>query len=143
MRPAAFGLLILGAAVGGGCESRPVGTPAPAVSLLIGSGGGITGAHRRYRVEEDGAVYALGPDAKSARRVGTLGEDATRRTFRDLEALALASYDFDHPFDMTYSLGVERGGETHWVRWGDPAHAIREDVKAFHARVTRAIRALP
>jgi hypothetical protein len=110
--------------------------------FYVGSGGGVTGAHERYRVSYSGLVEALDVGTKSYTRLGNLSGAAARELFSDFDRLELHSYEFNHPHNMTYSLGVDRGAEIHWVRWGAPGLAVREDVARFYARVTQAIRSL-
>jgi hypothetical protein len=110
--------------------------------FYVGSGGGVTGAQERYRVSHSGLVEALDVGTKSSTRLGNLDGAVARELFSELDKLELHSYEFDHPHNMTYSLGVDRGTEIQWVRWGAPEHAVREDVARFYARATEAIRSL-
>ena len=110
--------------------------------IVLGSGGGYTGAYSGYIIHGDGQVAGwrgVGATRDSSRALFTLSRDSTDYYFDQLETMKFEKIDFNSPGNLTYLLELEHDEKSHIVRWGDARYTPPVPVSDFYARTIEMI----
>jgi hypothetical protein len=137
-RSISIGALAVAALAIAGCGS----TRTQSDRIVLGSGGGYTGAYSGYIIHGDGKVAGwrgVGAARDSVRPLFTLSRDSTDRYFDQLESMKFTTIDFNSPGNFTYLLELEHGDSSHIVRWGDARYAPPTSVSDFYAQTIEMI----
>jgi len=100
--------------------------------LIIGSGGGVTGAVNEYRIEVDGSVYEKKSLGETATRKKGLQVDQIQKINQQFNDLNIDSLKYNKPGNLYYFVGYELNGEKHQITWGATNDEVPEKVKAYY-----------
>jgi hypothetical protein len=105
--------------------------------FLMGSGGGFTSVYTTYRIHSSGKVEMSKSALKGYSFFKNLPTDSVKKMFSDLDALSLASYNFNSPGNITYFLVVDG----HMVKWGAATKPVRNDISIFFEQARKFLKA--
>ncbi|MGQ9752611.1 MAG: hypothetical protein ACUVRE_08275 [Thermoanaerobaculaceae bacterium] len=106
-----------------GLGSQPLGERAAephAFTLVLGQGGGFTGAQEGYRINFQGKVerwHRLPGKPASYQEIGTLSQEQLRELTAALEALDLANLPAGAPGNFSSFLEITISQSTHSTVW--------------------------
>jgi len=112
----------------------------PETQLIFGSGGGVTGEVSTYTLLENGQVFYTNSFTKEKKEMKSLKKKETSLCYEKMQALQLATMDFDHPGNMYYFLEEVNGDERHRVTWGSADHEISEACKVLYEELKTTIK---
>jgi len=81
--------------------------------LIVGSGGGVTGAVNEYRIEVDGSVYEKKSLGETASRKKGLQTNQIQQINQQFDALDFDNLKYNNPGNLYYYIGYELNGKTH------------------------------
>lgn len=100
--------------------------------LIVGSGGGVTGAVNEYRIEVDGAVYEKKSLGDNASRKKGLQVDQIQKINQQFNELDIDNLKYNNPGNLYYFVGYEVNGKTHQITWGGTNDEVPEKIKAYY-----------
>src|SRR5262245_5906409 len=108
-------------------------------SILLGSGGGITGMSTVYRVTQAGEVF-------KGQGIGEINytECAPIKRAKAKELIAkvttaVSSPEFEHPGNMYQFLSLKETDGEKKITWGDTNHPVPDNIKALYDEIQTAI----
>ena len=122
-------------------KQKAMTTTQPERSLILGSGGGFTGAYIIYKIYNTGKIEIQNDDSKSFDYLKSIPADSAAYCFSALDELNIENYGFNHPHNMTYFIEIGSGKDANEIKWGDINHPIRKDIDIFFKRTLKMISA--
>ena len=122
-------VLVLAAGCAGSDAPRQDDATPADLEVVIGQGGGVTGAWTGHRLHRDGTVerWAAAPGADRAfEPAGALEVGAVADVWRDLEAVT-RSDEVRAPGNLSRTLEITADGRTRRSTWEPGAHAPLDD----------------
>jgi hypothetical protein len=107
--------------------------------IIVGSGGGVTGAWREYRLLESGYWYTRTNRDSTFTVLDHKSRAEVASFFKKSKALALNKKAFDHPGNLYYFVETKRGRTQHRVTWGASKLKAPVAVKQFYDAFMKAI----
>ncbi|WP_229311015.1 FAD-binding oxidoreductase [Larkinella soli] len=119
-------------------QMTPVGKVRPDLyrerQIVVGSGGGVTGASGAYYLLENGALYGRSDADKEFTFLGMQSKAATRKLFRTLEQeCRIRSLKFDHSGNQYRFVRWKKGRQEYTVTWGDPQNPVPAAFSRFYS----------
>ena len=112
--------------------------------LLVGSGGGFSGATTTYSLLDNGQLFRQTQADTIALALGRLTTGTTARLFSQLEKRCrIRQTHFDHPGNLYQFVGWQRGQIRHTVTWGDNDHSPPARFEAFYQHFFRQLPSPP
>lgn len=104
---------------------RLVGSVTPATytgrQVLVGSGGGVTGASTTYYLLETGQLFGRRSRDSTFTFIGRQPVAQTKRLFSTVETTCrIRTTRFDNPGNRYQFVGWRRGKQAYKVTWGEP-----------------------
>jgi hypothetical protein len=88
--------------------------------IIVGKGGGTTGASTAYYLLENGYLYARSDSDSLFTRLGKIPATTTRRLFRELEmSCRIKTTQFSKPGNIYQFVGWKKNRQEYKVTWGD------------------------
>jgi hypothetical protein len=87
--------------------------------IVFGKGGGFTGKYDEYFVNKNGELYKKDPSTKSFTLLKELSHKETKNIFKEVEANKLFEIKFNHPYNITCYMEIEKGSSSNRIVWGD------------------------
>ena len=107
--------------------------------LIIGSGGGVTGAIKEYAVFENGQLFINKGVKGDWRELKSVSGRTVRKIFSKAESLGLDELKFNHPGNMSYYLIYKNGKKSNEVKWGDANNQVPPEIAAFYQELIREL----
>ncbi len=108
-----------------------------AETVVIGHGGGITGATTQYIIEGNGQLtktYGMPTAKMDTTLMGKLSIEQLKQVHEGLDSLKLKELVFNHPGNMSWFIAIEVGDSLqNKIIWGEPnKQKVDEVVKNYH-----------
>lgn len=103
--------------------------------LVIGSSGGVTGMIREYALLDNGDLFVSKGLEGEWKFLRKLKHSLVKPLFEEAESLALMSYRFNHPGNMTYYIVYKADKRKNTIKWGETGTEIRPEVKQFYDKL--------
>lgn len=107
--------------------------------IVIGSGGGVTGAVTTYELYEDGTLYensSLNLDI-SQKKMNTL--KGMKEIQNQFDALNIDTIKLNAPGNMYFFVGYQKDGESHRCTWGANDVQAPENLRTFYENLMETI----
>ena len=111
-------------------------------TILIGSGGGVTGMANVYRITPSGEVFrgkGIG-DIKYTECAKIKRAKAKKMIAK--VATVVSGANFDHPGNMYYFMTLQENDGEKKVTWGDTNNAVPDNIKTLYEEIQAAITGL-
>ncbi|MFZ1790923.1 MAG: hypothetical protein WAT92_21545 [Saprospiraceae bacterium] len=86
--------------------------------IILGSGGGFTGAVSQYYLLENGLVFRSGNTDTTFTEIGKLEKDIANQLFESYLTLNLDKQHLDEPGNRYYFMIHKAKGQEHKLQWG-------------------------
>lgn len=111
--------------------------------IIVGKGGGFTGASKAYYLLENGYFYSKSDTDSLFTRLGKKSAATTRRLFKELETgCRIKTARFDQPGNQYQFVSWKKNRQEYIVTWGDsqqpPPARFLAFYKSFMALVPEA-----
>ena len=93
----------------------------PTRTLILGSGGGVTGKYTEYIIQPDGAVLLDKLDKNPAKQIRTFDKAMMDKINAQFDALNFFTLKFNEPGNMNYYVKCRQGNTENKVQWGKPS----------------------
>ncbi|GAB3273913.1 hypothetical protein GCM10027347_46630 [Larkinella harenae] len=101
--------------------------------IIVGSGGGFTGASTAYYLLENGYLYSKSNTDSLYTRLGRQPTAITRRLFHELETTCrIKTAQFDHPGNTYRFVGWKKGPQDYRVTWGESGKTVPASFTKFY-----------
>lgn len=107
--------------------------------IIVGSGGGVTGAVTSYKIFEDGSLFEsnLISTNETQKKLKVL-KDA-KAIQNQFEALNIDTMKLNAPGNIYFFVGYEENGKTHRCTWGANDEPAPENLKTFYENLMNTI----
>ncbi|MEZ4886289.1 MAG: hypothetical protein R3E32_16255 [Chitinophagales bacterium] len=111
-----------------------------AETVIVGHGGGFTGAVTQYIIATDGQITkTYGMPSKDADTISLsrVSEEQLKQIHEGLDSLQLKGISFNYPGNMNWFITIEQGDSIkNTILWGEPNdHKIDAAIKTYHNTV--------
>jgi len=108
--------------------------------VIVGHGGGITGATTQYIIEGNGNVtktYGMPTGKMDSTAMSKLTTEHLKQVHEGLDSLKLKEISFNHPGNMTWFITIEQGDSLkNTIQWGVPNDKkVDPAIKTYHNTV--------
>lgn len=86
--------------------------------IVVGNGGGFTGAVSSYYLLDNGAVYRTGRTDTSFIEVGKMEINEIANVFQNYTSLKIDAMELNEPGNRYYFIEKQEGDQKHKVQWG-------------------------
>ncbi len=86
--------------------------------IILGSGGGFTGAVSQYYLLENGLVFRSGNTDTTFTEVGKFEKDIASQLFESYQTLNFDKQVLDEPGNRYYFMVHKGNGQEHKLQWG-------------------------
>ncbi|MFD1143418.1 FAD-binding oxidoreductase [Larkinella insperata] len=101
--------------------------------IMVGKGGGFTGASTVYYLLENGYLYRKTEADSLFTRLGKQPATTTRRLFNELEAnCRIKTVQFDQPGNTYRFVGWKKGQQEYRVTWGATGQTVPPAFSKFY-----------
>lgn len=100
--------------------------------LILGTGGGVTGAVTEYRIDDEGVIYEKNSITGSPSRKKALKVEQFSNVIQRFEALNIDALKLNDPGNIYYYVGYEQNGDIKKVTWGNVNEAVPEALKSYY-----------
>lgn len=108
-------------------------------TILLGTGGGITGVATVYRITPGGKVFrGKGVGEVKYTECGKIKRAKAKKMIGKVAAI-VSSTNFDHPGNLYYFLALQENDGEKKITWGDADHMVPDNVKSIFDEVQDAI----
>jgi len=107
--------------------------------IIIGSGGGVTGAVTTYKIYEDGSLFenhTLNVN-QPQKKLSVLKE--VKELQNQFDALNIDTIKLNAPGNMYFFVGYEKDGIDHRCTWGANDVETPENLKTFYTNLMNTI----
>jgi len=87
--------------------------------IVFGKGGGFTGKYDEYFLNKNGGLYKKDPSTKAFIMLKELSHKETKNIFKEVESNKLFEIIFNHPYNITCYMEIEKGTVSDRIVWGD------------------------
>lgn len=108
-------------------------------TILIGSGGGVTGVANVYRITPAGEVFrGKGIGDIKYTECGKIKRAKAKKMIARV-ATVVSSSGFDHPGNMYYFMTLQENDGEKKVTWGDTTNTVPDNIKTLYEEIQAAI----
>lgn len=107
--------------------------------LLIGEGGGITGAYTEYILYPNGRVETWNELEKESIYKGEIEKKQAKKVFEEWQAISDTITPVYKPGNMNYRIGYYNDGEVQTMEWSDN-QPVEEPLLEFYSRTFQILR---
>ena len=113
--------------------------------LLVGHGGGVTGATTQYIIEGNGAVtktYGMPTAKMDSTIMSKLSMERLKQVHEGLDSLKLKEVSFNYPGNMSWFIAIEQGDSLqNKITWGVPNEKkVKPAIKTYHNTILEWLR---
>ncbi len=87
--------------------------------IVFGKGGGFTGKYDEYFLNKNGGLYKKDQSTNSFTLLKELSHKETKNIFKEVESNKLFEIEFNHPYNITCYMEIEKGTVSNRIVWGD------------------------
>lgn len=108
-------------------------------TIIIGSGGGVTGAVTTYKLFEDGSLFENSSlnTALAQKKMSSI--KGIKEIQNQFDALNIDSIKLNEPGNMYFFVGYEKDGKTHRCTWGLNDVMVPQNLKTFYENLMSTI----
>ncbi|MGB1242509.1 MAG: hypothetical protein ACPG49_08310 [Chitinophagales bacterium] len=111
-------------------------------TIVIGHGGGITGATTQYIIKGDGQLtktYGMPTGKMDTTLLSKLSTEKLKQVHEGLDSLKLKEISFNSPGNMSWFIAIEAGDSLqNKITWGQPAkQKVDETIKNYHNTILK------
>jgi hypothetical protein len=111
-------------------------------SILIGTGGGVTGMATVYRITPSGEVFkGKGINEIKYTECGKIKRSKAKKLIAETTS-AISSASFDHPGNMYYFLSLDENDGEKKITWGDVNLKVADDIQTLFDEIQSVVSAL-
>ncbi|MFH0893861.1 MAG: hypothetical protein V2A54_05450 [Bacteroidota bacterium] len=138
------GIIILASIVQAGFVSckccKKNKTEKPARTIILGSGGGVTGKYVEHIINSDGTIMLDKLDKNPAKQIRTFDKSMMDKINAQFDALNFFTIKYNEPGNMNYYVKCKAGNQENKVQWGKPTKGTPPaDVVKFYDTVYKFI----
>lgn len=100
--------------------------------IIVGEGGGFTGAYTQYKIHESGLIEQFDFKEKSYSEIAKLNESVVRPFFTKVEELNLGEMEISSPGNMSQYFEINyKEIKDHHLTWAMRSDAVKPAIQAL------------
>ena len=112
----------------------------PEKQLVFGKGGGMAGSVDTYILLENGQLFHTNSITKKSEELEEVEVAKTKELFDQLDALQLASIDFNHPGNIYYFIEDVNEDSSSKVVWGSNDYEVEPLCKTLYTNLVEQLK---
>jgi hypothetical protein len=111
--------------------------------IVIGTGGGFSGAVTAYKITEKGEVFKGNGLAEIKYTLcAKIKKSKAKKLIQQASTEVEAIKDFNHPGNLYSFIAIESGNDKTRLTWGDNNNPTPEKIRVLHADILKAVSSL-
>jgi len=100
--------------------------------IIVGEGGGFTGAYSQYKIHENGLIELFDFKTKSYNKVSKVDESTVAPFFKKIEELDLGEMEVSAPGNMSQYIEINyKEIKDHRLTWAMKANAVKPAIQSL------------
>ncbi len=110
--------------------------------MIVGSGGGFTGAYSTYYILDDGAIYRQNMQDTVFVKIGELSKKVVKHQFRMYDDMKLGELELNDPGNRYHYLTYrDKSKNEHKIQWGKSTLEDKR-ISIFHDNLMKLIKSM-